>query len=314
MRTFAWRILPFWLAGLVLGCGTLTPKGSPDELTARGRQFFDEKNYKQAERHFRAVWSGYPTSEEAEESLFMLAETRRLRRKGSGAFESYKEFAKKFPTSRYSVAAAVGEFQLGEDYLEGNMPGFLFFSADDSLGVEIMEHMQLHYRNHHLAQEALIRAADFQIKDHEYQAASILLERLLADYPSSRFRLRARYQLARSLYLMNEGPLYDERLLLKSKRGFRDFIGTSRLDGMQATYAKQIAAAERMMARIDERLAEKQYLIGKFYERTEHPKSALYYYRYCIVQFPETEYAKRCSERITKLETVPSKPEEKAAG
>ena len=313
MRTFSWRFLPIWLAGLVLGCGTLTPRGTPDELASRGLRYFEEKNYKQAERHFRAVWSDYPNSEEAEQSLFLLAESRRLRRKGASSFESYKEFAKRYPTSRYAEAAAVGEFQLGVAYLDGKMPGFLFFSADAGFGVEIMEHMQLHYRNHHLAQEALIRAADFEIKDKSYESASILLERLLADYPRSKFRLRARYQLARSLYLMNQGPRYDERLLLKSKRGFRDFIGTSRLDGMDATYAKQIAAAERMIVRIDERLAEKQYGIGRFYERTEAPKSALYYYRYCIAQYPDTEFAKRSTERIAELEAEMA-PEEKAAG
>jgi len=56
-----------------------------------------------------------------------------------------------------------------------------------------------------------------------------------------------------------------------------------------------------MIRRIDERLANKQYRIGRFYERTESPQSALYYYRYCLLEYPDTESAGQCAQRIAVL-------------
>ena len=294
-------ILPLWLLLCAAGCN-LAPRGEPPELLAQGKKYYAEKNWKQAERYMKGITKYHPTSEEAEEAFYLQAESQRHRRKGATAWTSYKAFVKNYPTSRFSVGVAVGEYNLGVDHLEGRIPGFLFFSSNKALGVEILEHMQLHFRNHSLAEDALIRASEYHIEEKEYESATVLLRRLLADYPRSRYRLRARYQAARCSFLMSRGPDYDERLLDEAKRGFKDFIGTTRLDGMEETYARQVAAAERMMTRIDARMAEKQYRIGRFYERREVPGSALYYYRYCMNQYPGTEYAKQSADRLTELE------------
>jgi len=234
--------LAVWLVLAAAGCRT-TPPGEPAELLAKGRRLFRAKQYGQANRYFGGITKSYPAADEAEEALYMRAETERLRGKGSTAFESYKEFVKLHPTSRFSVGVAVGEYELGVAFLKGEIPGFLFFPASRDQGVDVLEHMQVHFRNHSLAQNALIQASEYHIREKEYKQARDLLERLLTDYPRSHFRLRARYQLARCNYLMNQGPDYDGRLLLTAKRGFKDFLGTARLDGLEQTYARQMEAA-----------------------------------------------------------------------
>ena len=98
---------------------------------------------------------------------------------------------------------------------------------------------------------------------------------LLSQYPRSPYMLRARYLLARAFWLQSEGPDYDERTLLASRRGFEDFVGTARLLKRENEVKKPIRSANRMIGVINGRLAQKQYRIGRFYERAGHPESAL---------------------------------------
>jgi tetratricopeptide (TPR) repeat protein len=182
------------------------------------------------------------------------------------------------------------------------MPGFLFFGADKGYGARILDHMQVHFRNHSLADDALKRVADYRLAEKDYVEAAETLRRLLAQYPRGEYMLWARFQLARSLWLLNQGPLYDERLLLQSRRGFEDYVGTARLMGETERQAQEIAAAQDYVVRINERLAEKEYLIARFYERTRAPRAALYYYRHCVRTYPDTVYGKRCQERVGEIE------------
>ncbi|MHC4549758.1 MAG: outer membrane protein assembly factor BamD [Planctomycetota bacterium] len=295
-------LLPLWLAAALGGCKTGLPKGEPDTLLAEGKRHYEAKEYSDATRYFRAVKERHPEAEEAEEGRFLLAEARRHRGHGQRAFEAYKKFIETYPNSRYAVGVALGEYRLGLDHLEGKVPGFWIFKADRAYGVRILEHMQINFRNHSLADDALMRVSDYHLKERDYEDATMVLRRLLAEYPRSEHMLWARFQLARSLWLQNQGPAYDERLLENSRRAFEDYVGTARLAGMAQKQAKQIEAAGRMIARIDGRRAEKEYVIGRFYERTRHPGAAVYYYRHCIRTFPQTEHAEASRKRLARLE------------
>jgi outer membrane protein assembly factor BamD (BamD/ComL family) len=300
MRRFG-LLLPFWLALSLGGCRAAIAKGPPDQLLARGKQFLEAKDYRRAEPQFRGVQQRHPESDEAEEAQFLLAETRRHRRKGQTAFESYKKFVERYPNSRFSVGAAVGEYRLGMDHLEGRIPGFLFFKSPRSYGVRILAHMQIHFRNHSLADDALVKVANWHLKKKEYEQAAVVLRRLLSEYPRSPNMLWARYQFGRTLWLQNQGALYDERLLRQSRRAFEDFIGTARLTGQAQRLAKRVDAAQRMIKRIDDRIARKGYETGRFYERRRHPSSAVYYYEHVRKSYPGSKYATESEKRLKKL-------------
>jgi outer membrane protein assembly factor BamD (BamD/ComL family) len=290
-------VLPLWLTA----CKTGLPKGEPAGLLAEGKRAYEAKDYRDATRYFRSVTKRYPEAAEAEEALFLEAECRRHRRQGSVAFESYKKHVETYPNSRYAVGVALGEYHLGVDHFEGRIPSFLIFGKDRAYGVRILEHMQINFRNHSLADDALMRVVSYHLEKRDYADAASVLRRLLAEYPRSEHMLWARFQLARSLWLQNQGPRYDERLLIDSRRAFEDYIGTARLAGMAEKQARQIEAARRMIARIDERRAEKEYLIGRFYERTKRPRAAIYYYEHCVRVYPQTEGAGSARKQLERL-------------
>jgi len=295
-------ILPLWLIVVAAGCQQLTlPRGDPEDLIATSRKYFEEGNYRQASRYGRAVTFRHEDAPEAPEGYFLEAESRRLLREGDAAFEAYQRLADKFPNSRFAADAATGQFELGHAYLAGEMPGFLFFSASRGAGVKILEHMQVHNRNHDKADDALIEVAEYQLGEEDYDLASETLRRLLREYPSRQHTLRARYQLARALYAQSSGPDYDEKVLLDAKSAFNDFLATAEVQGAIERFPDQIESARKLLTVIDEALAHKQYRIGRFYERTDQPDAAIHYYEYCLTNYPGTPYAEECRQRIAKI-------------
>lgn len=300
---FLLRILPLWLALALPGCRLGLPSGDPPYLLAEGKRLYAGKRWSDASRCFRAVLVRTPDAPEAEEGGFLYAEASRRAQRGQTAFTAYKDFLDKYPTSRFAVPVAASEYRLGTDFVEGRMPGFLFFGADRSYGVTILEHMQINFRNHSLADDALARVGAYHMKERNYAEAVDAWRRLLAEYPRSSLNLLGRYELARALWLRSEGVPYDERVMAQGMRAFRDYIDAARAaPGGEEAHAKGIAAAEKLVATIQERLAEKQVRIGRFYEKRGAPQSAQVYYRYCVGEYPGTRGARESAERLAAME------------
>jgi len=314
MARFFSRILPLWLCVGVVACQTVFTNGPPDELLAAGENALQAKDYKQAAKYFSAVKQKHSESIEDEKASFLFAETKRLQRYGSSSFKAYKDFAKRYPNSRYSVAAAEGEYKLGVAYFEKTLWGFLFFKPDPVAGARVMEHLQVNYRNFSLADDALMMTGDFFMERKSWESARTYFKQLLAEYPRSKYVLRARYQFSRAVWRMNEGPDYDEKLLLDARRGFLDFAAAVRSEGKTEELAEQLKSADEHVVKVNERLAKKQYRIGRFYERTKSPASAQHYYRYCLTEYPDTAAAKDCAKRLTALQKkLQPKPQPKGA-
>lgn len=301
LRLFPARILPIWLVLIVAGCRSGAAKGSPENLLAEGKKALAADDLDRAQSMFRGVTERHENAPEAEEALVLLADTRRRAGEGDASRTSFESFARKYPNSPFSLQAAESEFQLGQDQFAGRMDGFLFFKADPGAGVRTMQHMQIHYKNHSLADDALVAVAQYRLSEREYDEAARTLRRLLSEYPRSEHGPWARYNLAYSLWLQNAGPVYDIRLLLQSRRAFEDFIGTTRQRGEAERFEERIAQARELIAKIDVRIAAYRYEVGRFYERTDHPVSAIYYYRLCARNLPASKPAQLARERIEAL-------------
>ena len=306
--------LPIWLAGSSISC-TSVPQRPADALLREGKVLFDKDEYGTARHWFRACKHRYPNAQAAEEATYLNAESNRLRRYSTTALAAYREFAENFPNSRFAVAAAEGEYQMGIAQIDGKIGGGFLFGPNRSLGVDILEHMQIAYKNHSLADDALVKIANYQMKEKRYEEAIDTCKRILSDYPRREHTLYVRYLLATAQWHRSEGPRYDEELLVGALRTLQDFIATTDDAPDRAQkYKVQIAASEKLIVRVRERLGGKQVLIGDFYERRGEPTSAMVYYRYCIREYPATDAAKKAEKRLGVLDKRPAdEPQAKEA-
>jgi outer membrane protein assembly factor BamD (BamD/ComL family) len=296
MRLF----VPGLLALLAAACSS--PRGTPAELLREGKARYDAGRWKESIDYFRAIEKKHETAPEAEEGTFLLAESYRKAKKGERSFDAYKKFLEHYPASRFAVGAAEGEYALGVDFLEKRIPGFLFLPPDRGFAIPVLEHMQSAFRNHSLADDALLLVGQYQMERKDYDSATETWRKLLAEYPRSEHFLRAEYELARSLWFQVQGPLYDERRALLAYRTYRDFLDNAkRLPDGTVGREKAIAESEKAMESIRSLLAEKQIVIARFYERTDRPGAAVYYYRFCATEYPGTPAAKSSEERLQAL-------------
>lgn len=67
----------------------------------------------------------------------------------------------------------------------------------------------------------------------------------------------------------------------------------------------RIAAAEKKLLAIKETYAKGFYETGKFYERTAQPKAAYIYFQSTVQQFPETQVATLCREKLERYRKRP---------
>ena len=102
MRVLRAAALAIWRALLAPACGSL-PKGEPGPLLARGKELYAQKEYKKAERHFRAVRQRHPQADEAEEATFYLAESRRQLKRSQTFFFNDTASAEIYTLSRHDA-------------------------------------------------------------------------------------------------------------------------------------------------------------------------------------------------------------------
>jgi len=316
MRRFA-KTLPIWLLLMAsAGCRTAIEGPAPD-LLAKGNELFAAKQYDEARRHFDGIREYHLDAEEAEEALLRLAQCDHRLDDGGEAFQKFQKLVDDYPNTRFAPEIAESQYALGVDFLDGKMPGFLFFGTPREKGIEILEHMQIHFRHHPLADDALMKVALFQIGEKDHAEAVETLRRLLSDYPRSNHTLRARYELGHALMVQSRGAVYDQRLLYEARGAYNDFVLTAEEAGQAERYAKQIKAARERMAFATARMAERQYEIGRFFERRGEPNSAIHHYELCIRDYKETEWARRSRQRVSALRPTPKvtrASKEKSAG
>ena len=306
--------LPLWLILVTGGCRSALD-GPADKVLAEGRLLYQQEEYGQAQDHFEGVRKYHPKKAEAEEALLGIAQCELKTGDGENAFADFKRLIDDYPNTRHAVAIADGLFELGNEYFEGNIASFLFFSAARIQGVNVLEYMQIHYRHHRLADDALLRVALFHIGEREYGSAVETLRQLLADYPRSDLLLRARYELAGALLRQSRGPLYDLRTLHAARGRFRDFIAMVDQRGEAERYKKEVASAQKQIGTITLMLAERQYEIGQFYERVDSPSAAMHHYRICTRDYPGSKFAELSAKRINELgASTPKTPAAKDAG
>ena len=99
------------------------------------------------------------------------------------------------------------------------------------------------------------------------------------------------------------GVEYDDAPLIEARGRFVDY----RVRYPAAAAAEQF---DSVLNTIRARRAEKHYVIGEYYERTEHLSSAVYYYRIVMERWPETVAASKARTRLELLGAPNATPDQ----
>ncbi len=293
LRVFAQiAVVVALLAGCSIFSGSDPGSVDADSRYEEARDLFRREEWKAAEGAFGRIWRADPDGPLAADARFYEAEARYGRGKYDGAFQLYKQYVENFPLSQHSPRVQQRLFDIGTFTLEGGQGTVLGVFSSTEGGVEYLEYLVSAFPNGDLADDALMRLADYEIGNRGEQSAITHLHDLLDYYPGSEWRLRARLELARAYRRLTRGTSYDGDALNRAAAQYRTYIEIVSADQARAAdHASDLTAARSEYVEIQESLARKLLESAEYYLRTGKTDAARAQYRNVIREHPDSPVA-----------------------
>ncbi len=191
--------------------------------------------------------------------------------------------------------AATLEFVVAEVFLSGTKRkvwGIPLLNARDK-GIEILDRLSTDFDGTTLAENAIKTKADHYFDRGEFALAELEYARLTQEYPRSRYVRPSMRRSAESALASFPGIDFDDAALIEAEERFRQYLA-------QYADAEQEGVGQ-ILEQIHATRAEKELSIGRYYEKTKHRESAIFYYRSTCRNWPDTAAAFQARDRLTRL-------------
>lgn len=161
-------------------------------------------------------------------------------------------------------------------------------------GVEILDRVEQRVPGTRIAQEAVKIKADYFFEDGQMRLAQDEYQRLYRDYPDGRYARAALLRSAVAAEASFAGIRFDDQPLIEADERYRT------VQDVYPAYAEREAVAERRRG-IRRQRAEKDLEVGRWYERSNNPEAAAFYYRLVIRDYSDTQAADEARDRLLNL-------------
>jgi outer membrane protein assembly factor BamD (BamD/ComL family) len=258
------------------------------------KELINNSKTKQVRRAYDSLKQEFPQIQGPDLDAFIKAELLYAKRKFNKAVREYDNFLDKYPESELYQVALDRQFSIAQAYLAGQKRTVLkiFRIRGYAEGEKIMDKISDRAGIAPLAQRANIAVAQSNEEREKYEDAYLRWSQVLSKWPTGQTGKNALLAMARCKYLAYNGPRYDVSDLVSARTYYQNFQSRYPED------AKELGIDARIK-NIDELLAEKQFKIAQFYQKTGNTDSADFYYKTILEQWPNTS-AGKISEREIK--------------
>jgi outer membrane assembly lipoprotein YfiO len=270
--------------------------GSAEGDLADIRSLIDSGQNARAIKAVDKVLLAHPSSSAREEAMNLAGQARMNQGRYWDAYDWFERQLANYPNGVFFDRALDREFTIARAFLQGRrrraMKIFRVSARDD--GIDILMRIAAHSPGSDLAERALLQVADYHYDRREYPEAIAVYDEFAKSHPRSGRRAYAMLRSARASLLTFRGIKWDETPLLDASVRFRVF---ARAYPAQAK-RENIAG---ILAEIRQTLAHKVFYSGTFYERTNSPRSAVFYYRKVLREYPDSQWANDARQRLDRL-------------
>jgi outer membrane assembly lipoprotein YfiO len=276
--------------------GAWTPVPAPAEGTAAGelsivRDRFEAGRFAKTVKAAAAFAKKYPADAGYEEVCLLAGKAEVQRQRYWQAYQWFEKQLDQSPNGRLSDEALQQEYDVAEAFLAGKkriaLGVFRLNAMSDA--VDILTGIAEHAPGTEIAARSLLRVADYHYSAGKWAEAVDAYDMFVDLFPRSDQAPYAAGKAAMATWLSFVDIPYDETPLIEAQQRFYHVTEAYPQE------AERIGA-EAILQQIATTRAEKLYSIAKFYERTDKPSAAQYYYRQLAERYPSTDWAAQAGE------------------
>ena len=143
--------------------------------------------------------------------------------------------------------------------------------------------------------EAQYRLAECYFTADKLLEAKLEYGQVISQFPLSRWSRDARFYLALCEYRQMLPAQYDQQNAQNALNGFTGFLTAAPSDH------ERVDEARKYVEDVNERLAEHDYLVARFYRRRGRMRATLVCYQTLMRQYPNTSYAAKAQADLKEL-------------
>lgn len=288
-----------------------------EQTYAEGEQLFRNQKYGDATKKFKEAAGRWPDSNLQQDAMFYQAESEFFDRQYSAAVDAYDTLLEKYPNTPHLDKVIRRQFEIARywekhhayqphwattpNLLDDTRPLF------DTLGhaLRTYENIRLNDPTGPLADDAIMAAANSYFLRERYNDADYQYELLRNEYPRSEHQFEAHILGLQCKLRKYQGPDYDAAPLNEAKKLVKQ---------LKVQFAGNLSSDERqrlaeIQGQLNQKLAERDYRMAKFYDDIEQYGSAKFYYAQLVRDYPNTPLASEARERYLALGGEPDHPE-----
>jgi outer membrane protein assembly factor BamD len=272
-------------------------EGTPQEVYDRAMESYQKKDLKETIEKLRLLLKKYPSAKISAEAQYRLGTVYEEIGDFYKAFRAYQDLVQRYPQSEQMAEALKREFQIGNLFLSGRKAKLMGLEILPSAprAIEVFKHLTEAAPYSEYGDQAQFHLGLAYKKANRFDEAKVAFQTLVDNYPESPLVPQARFQIADTSYVHSVTANRDQRVIDQAEtdidRFLREYPDSSVSD-----------KAAKLRQEIDEKNAEKNYRIARFYEKENYLDSAFIYYRDVAARYPHTSWGSKAKDRISALE------------
>ncbi len=265
-----------------------------------GKKAIEESQWKEAALQFRMLTSSYPNSPYAAESYFYLGKAYYNMGELDFANNAFSDYLRAKNNPRFFQEAVELKFAIADQFASGarrrifgtkKLPKW---ASGQTLALKIYDEVIAALPSHDIAANALFSKASLNWKLKNYRESVEAFQMVIKRFPKSELAPEAYAAISKVYLEQSRYEFQNPDVLAFAEINLRRFK-------QNFPREERIAEVQENLLAIKENYAQGLYETGQFYERTHQPQASIIYYHNAIEQFPETQVAAKCQQRLDKL-------------
>ncbi|HUS90779.1 MAG TPA: outer membrane protein assembly factor BamD [Phycisphaerae bacterium] len=261
-------------------------EGTPEGELALIRSYVSAGQRKEAVAAAERFGERYADNPLREEAMLLGGQAELDAERYYQAYEQFEAMLAAYPNGQFLERALTREMEVANAFLAGKkrIVGKVFRLPAKDEGLKILRGIVEHAPGAEIAERAMMRVGEHHFDNGDYADAAEAYDEYMQLFPRGRHTPEAMSRGARATYLSFQGVPYDQTPLVEAEHRYKALID-------QHPAAAKKDHAEQVLREIAEIRAEQTYQTARFYQRTDRPESAGFYYRQVIQDYPASSWA-----------------------